>query len=153
MISEVTQIVALREVRRAGQGRAVAGGSVFVVFAPATPGGGLEVTGEATREVAGDVIDRDTRQVPDKYPTSIRQVTPQEVSVLQASVNPSTRAVLQKVAGLRDREHFTDSVLKPLLDRGLLEMTIPDKARSSKQQYRITEKGRRFLAERATEPK
>jgi len=35
-----------------------------------------------------------------------------------------------------------ESVLKPLLDRGLLEMTIPDKPHSSKQKYRITEKGR-----------
>ena len=29
---------------------------------------------------------------------------------------------------------------------GLLEMTIPDKPTSSKQRYRITEKGRNMLA-------
>jgi hypothetical protein len=92
-------------------------------------------------------------EILDKFPTSIRQVTPQEVSVLRAAVDPSTRAVLQKSAGLRDREHFAASVLKPLLDRDLLEMTIPDKPRSSKQQYRITEKGRRLLAELATDSK
>jgi len=73
-------------------------GSVFVVFAPATPGGGVEATREATREVAGEVIGRDTRQVPDKYPTSARQVTQQEVSVLQDAVDPSTRAALQESA-------------------------------------------------------
>ncbi len=39
-----------------------------------------------------------------------------------------------------------DSVLKPLLTSGLLEMTIPDKPRSSKQKYRITKKGRQVLA-------
>ena len=39
------------------------------------------------------------------------------------------------------------SVLKPLLDSGLLEMTIPDKPRSSKQRYRLTEKGSRYLHE------
>lgn len=38
-----------------------------------------------------------------------------------------------------------NSILKHLLDSGLLEMTIPDKPRSSKQKYRLTEKGRRFL--------
>jgi len=37
------------------------------------------------------------------------------------------------------------SVLKPLLDNGLLEMTIPEKPRSSKQKYRLTQKGAAFL--------
>jgi len=35
-----------------------------------------------------------------------------------------------------------DQVLRPLFDAGLLEMTIPDKPRSWKKQYRITEAGR-----------
>jgi hypothetical protein len=35
----------------------------------------------------------------------------------------------------------------PLLKANLIEMTIPDKPRSSKQKYRLSEKGRHFLAE------
>ena len=38
-------------------------------------------------------------------------------------------------------------MLKPLLESGWLEMTIPDKPRSSKQRYRTTEAGLRALAE------
>ena len=99
-------------------------GSVFLTFMPAVP---------------------ETPQVPDKCPTSVRQVTQQEAVVLQAAVKPASRAELQKSSELRDREHFMDSCLKPLLDAGLLEMTIPDKPRSSKQKYRLTAKGRELV--------
>ena len=37
-------------------------------------------------------------------------------------------------------------MLKPLLEVGWLEMTIPDKPTSSKQKYRLTTKGRDLLA-------
>ena len=48
-------------------------------------------------------------------------------------------------SGRTDRTKFRDQVVAPLLEAGLLEMTIPDKPRSSKQQYRITETGRAAL--------
>jgi len=63
-----------------------------------------QVTGEVAGEVTGEVTDQDNRQVPDKYPTSTRQVTLQESSVLKAAVNPSSRSALQKASGLRNRE-------------------------------------------------
>ena len=46
-----------------------------------------------------------------------------------------------------NRARFRDQVLRPLLEVALLEMTIPDKPRSSKQKYRLTTKGRDFLVE------
>jgi ATP-dependent DNA helicase RecG len=49
--------------------------------------------------------------------------------------------------GRANRTKFRDQVLKPLLDAGLIEMTIPDKPASSKQKYRLTEKGKRMLNE------
>ena len=47
-----------------------------------------------------------------------------------------------QVAGRSNRTKFRDQVLKPLMEAGWLEMTIPDKPRSSKQKYRLTDKGR-----------
>jgi DNA-binding PadR family transcriptional regulator len=41
------------------------------------------------------------------------------------------------------RERYLD----PALAEGLVELTIPDKPRSSQQKYRLTEKGRAWLAE------
>ncbi len=38
-------------------------------------------------------------------------------------------------------------MLKPLLEAGWLEMTIPDKPTSSKQKYRLTTRGRDLLAQ------
>jgi hypothetical protein len=56
------------------------------------------------------------------------------------------------IAGRTSRTKFRDQVLKPLLKAGWLEMTIPDKPRSSRQKYRLTERGRRSFAERAGYP-
>jgi len=51
---------------------------------------------------------------------------------------------LMTVSGRKNRTKFRDQVLKPLINAGLVEMTIPDKPRSSKQKYRLTENGREF---------
>jgi len=45
------------------------------------------------------------------------------------------------------RTKFRDQVLNPLIKAGLIEMTIPDKPRSSLQKYRLTAKGRALLTE------
>ncbi len=65
-------------------------------------------------------------------------------------MNPISRLELQRIAGFRNREHFVENYLKPLLTDGLLEMTIPDKPRSSKQKYRLTEKGKEWLESHRT---
>jgi len=46
---------------------------------------------------------------------------------------------------MHDRVHFINEHLNPLIAAGLIEMTDPDKPRSSRQRYRITAKGRKFL--------
>ena len=82
-----------------------------------------------------------TAQVPPKYPPS----TPQVMAMLAKAENGATRDELQKVTGLRDRKHFRVSLLDRFIQEGILEMTIPEKPRSSKQRYRLTQKGRSVL--------
>ena len=50
--------------------------------------------------------------------------------------------------GLKAEKNFRLVYLRPALDAGLIEMTIPDKPRSSKQKYRLTDKGRQALRDR-----
>lgn len=52
---------------------------------------------------------------------------------------------LMELLGRANRTKFRDQVLNPLIRAGFVEMTIPDKPRSSKQKYRLTEKGRKVI--------
>ena len=73
------------------------------------------------------------------------QVTPQvapqvelsekAISILEFCKVPRTRTEIQEFIGISDREHFRTSILAPLLESGLILMTIPDKPKSSKQKY------------------
>jgi len=67
------------------------------------------------------------------------------LAVLNAAENEQSRSEIQEASGLSDRKHFRNTILKPLLENGLLEMTIPDKPSSSKQKYLITDIGKEFL--------
>jgi ATP-dependent DNA helicase RecG len=66
--------------------------------------------------------------------------------VLELTEEPRTLPELMAPSGRTNRTKFRDQVLAPLLDAGLVEMTVPDKPRSPKQQYRMTEAGRVALA-------
>jgi ATP-dependent DNA helicase RecG len=49
---------------------------------------------------------------------------------------------------LRDRRHFKEVYLESAMEADLIEMTIPDKPTSGNQRYRLTAKGRAWLATR-----
>jgi ATP-dependent DNA helicase RecG len=59
---------------------------------------------------------------------------------------PKTLTDLMGLAGHSNRTRFRVEVLAPLLEAGLLEMTLPDKPRSPKQRYRLTEAGEALRA-------
>ena len=69
-----------------------------------------------------------------------REVTT-EVRLLKVLSGEMTRQQLQVALKLKNDEHFRKAYLVPALKAGLIEMTIPDKPKSSKQKYRLTEKG------------
>jgi ATP-dependent DNA helicase RecG len=48
---------------------------------------------------------------------------------------------LQEVLGLKHEEHFREAYLTPALAGRIIDMTIPDKPRSSKQKYQLTALG------------
>lgn len=62
-----------------------------------------------------------------------------------------TRAQAQALLELTSRANFIDRYLQPALDAELIEMTLPDKPRSSKQRYRLTPLGREALTNQSQE--
>jgi len=112
-----------------------ASGFVTTIFRP-----NPEVRTKAEAQVAGDA-DQVTAHVPHMYRPSREQA-----ALLEAAREPRSREELQEVAGIRHRQHFLLEYLRPLLEAGLLEMTIPDRPRSSKQCYLLTKGGRAYLA-------
>jgi len=52
-----------------------------------------------------------------------------------------SRSDIMSILDLRNRSHFAKEYLEPALSEGLIEMTIPDKPKSKKQKYRLTQKG------------
>jgi ATP-dependent DNA helicase RecG len=72
-------------------------------------------------------------------------LSPDQASVLEAARVERSLSELIQPAGRTDRTKFRDQVLRPLIEAGWLEMTIPDKPRSSKQRYRTTPAGVKAL--------
>lgn len=77
-------------------------------------------------------------QVPDKYPASTLQVR----NLIRSLDDERTRAEILQSLRLKDRTNLAKEYIQPALAAGLIEMTIPDKPRSNKQKYRLTDKGR-----------
>ncbi|MCX5825320.1 MAG: hypothetical protein NTY86_17955 [Deltaproteobacteria bacterium] len=83
---------------------------------------------------------------------SLSQVCPKSVpseiveKMLYAAESPADLQTLMQKGGHTNRTRFRNAVLKPLIEADLIASTIPDKSRSSKQRYRLTEKGRQVLA-------
>jgi len=100
--------------------------------------------GRAFEAVGGKI----TEQVRTKLALSRHQV-----KILHNCLEEQDTLELMKLAGRADRTKFRNQVLRPLLDAGLIEMTIPDKPTSSKQKYRLTEKGKNFVERTDSEQK
>ncbi len=77
-----------------------------------------------------------------KFHDDTPQVTPQVVKLVEMIDGEMRREDIMCSLGLKDRMHFVDSYLKPAMDEGIVEMTIPEKPRSRRQRYRLTSKGK-----------
>lgn len=85
-----------------------------------------------------DEIEKQTRD----YRGSPEEVTGEVQRLLNVMVSKMKRRDIQKALALRHEDYFREAYLVPALTAGVNEMTIPGKPTSSKQKYRLTEKGR-----------
>ncbi len=78
---------------------------------------------------------------PQDTPQDALQVTERVGRLVGAIQHEMSRAELQAALKLRDRRSFIDTYLKPALEAGLIEMTLPDRPTSGNQRYRRTPAG------------
>ncbi len=67
-----------------------------------------------------------------------------QVAILRKALSERPMTELMAVIERTNRTKFRNQVLRPLLDAGWIEMTIPGKPTSRKQRYRTTSSGTRF---------
>ncbi len=102
--------------------------------------GGMLVTlfaGEDKKPLPGDgkIIQEGTKSALSRH----------QVEILYKCMIDSTIGELMTIAKRSDRTKFRNQALNPLIEENLVEMTIPNKPTSSRQKYRLTEKGKLFL--------
>ena len=77
-----------------------------------------------------------------KTPQVELQVTPQVKRLLNVVNNEMSRQEILDALKLKDRKSLTKLYIRPAMESGLLEMTVPDKPRAKNQKYRLTAKGK-----------
>ena len=75
----------------------------------------------------------------------MKAAAPQVIKLLSFIQGEMYREDIQSVLGLKARKNFRLVYIRPALENGLIEMTIPEKPQSRLQQYRLTDKGRALL--------
>ena len=79
-------------------------------------------------------------------PVAVEKVGPQEKThdathdkthdtILAFCVEPLSKAEIAEHCGYKNTKNFTHKYLRPLLDSGMLKMTLPDKPKSKNQKY------------------
>lgn len=75
-----------------------------------------------------------------------RKTTAQVRELVRILDRDRSRVEILEALGLRNRSNLVVNYLRPALDAGLVEMTIPDKPTSRRQKYRLTRRGREVRA-------
>jgi ATP-dependent DNA helicase RecG len=88
---------------------------------------------------------RQTEQVTEQVRPLV-QLTDVQWTIVEHADTPRTLNELLDITGYKQRPHFKAQHLEPLLDGGVLRMTVPDKPTSSKQQYVLTDSGLKLKA-------
>jgi len=126
-------------------------GDVFRIVVKVPEFGTIETKDEATNQVTGEVTPEVTPEVKAHEALGAGgagtklALSRHQVEILHKCSENSMLVDIMAITGRSDRTKFRHQVLNPLLDAELIEMTIPDKPRSSKQKYRLTDAGKRLL--------
>ena len=109
----------------------------------AAPVGARAKTGDssATEQVTVQVTGNPTVQAP-----SLVQLSAVQRVIVNHTDTPRKLQELMEITGYKQRPYFKANHLEPLLTAGVLRMTVPDKPRSSNQQYVLTEAGVKLKA-------
>ena len=67
-----------------------------------------------------------------------------EFKTCREQLNRDVWAEIMDFLEFKNRMHFASNYLQPALDAGFIAMTIPDKSRSSRQNYRLIGQGKRI---------
>jgi ATP-dependent DNA helicase RecG len=67
--------------------------------------------------------------------------------LLSLAVKPVTMNEMMDLLDWKDRTKFRNKFINPFLETGVMLMTSPDKPKSSRQKYYLSEKGKAFLVE------
>ncbi len=87
-----------------------------------------------------DGLDGDKGPSRDQVGTKLG-LSPEQALILNKIIAEQGISELMGFNGRVNRTKFRNQILMPMIEAGLIEMTIPDKPRSSKQKYRLTQKG------------
>lgn len=105
-----------------------------MVFPSAEP---VNTTEQVPEQATDQVTDQAIDQVAD-------QATDQVKALLSVMINEHNRSELMDFLNLSHNHTFRQNYLHPAIEKGLIELTIPDKPNSSKQKYRLTAKGKQL---------
>ena len=94
----------------------------------------------------------ETSGAPHVTPHETPHVTPHVERLVAVLQGEMSRAELMDALGLADRRHFARMYLQPGIDRGFIEMTVPDRPRSRMQRYCLTRFGKRLRESRGDQP-
>jgi predicted HTH transcriptional regulator len=84
-----------------------------------------------------------TEQVTEQVTEHVTEhVTEQVESLISVMDKDYSRAELMQKLNLTHREYFRAEYIQKAVEQGIIELTIPDKPKSSKQKYRLTSKGK-----------
>ena len=87
----------------------------------------------------------------DQVVTRLRPGSDQAVdkhAILKACLESAKMKELISITGFKHRTNFKKNYVDPLVNDGLLALTVPDKPSSPKQRYITTEKGRNILEQK-----